>query len=88
MNKQPKSYLPILGPDDHIVTAYAESACGPGWANWPIWVLVRNNATGKIRQECIQPDRQTEKMRTLYAFSQIAHKEMSFEAAKLMRKRK
>ena len=55
-----------------IVTAYAEGAAGPGWANSPIWVIVRG-LDGSLRQECIQPSEQTRDMVTLYGVSQAAH---------------
>ena len=66
----------IIGRDDTIVTAYAEPANGPGWANTPLWVIVRD-AAGKLRQECIQPGEQTEDMLTLYAFSALLHGRMT-----------
>jgi len=61
--------------DDRIVTAYAESAAGPGWANQPIWVIVRGR-DGALREECIQPDEQTDWMYALYAVSAAAHGSM------------
>lgn len=59
-----------------VVTAWAESANGPGWANQPIWYLVEDDL-GKRTVECLQPQEQTSEMRTLYAFSQVAHLAMT-----------
>src|SRR5438552_91090 len=55
---KPRGEPMILADDDAIVTAYAESAAGPGWANSPIWVIVRRR-DGNLRMECLQPDEQT-----------------------------
>lgn len=64
-----------LKSHDHILTAYAESAAGPGWANYPVWVIIRD-ASGKLREECIQPSEQTVRMEYLYSVSQAAHLSM------------
>lgn len=58
-----------------IVTAWAESASGPGWANQPVWVLVRERC-GKLRIECLQPDEQSRDIHTLYRVSSSAHDAM------------
>jgi len=60
----------------HIITAFAESAAGPGWANSPIWIVVQDE-NKKIQMECIQPEEQTPEMRLLYAISQAAHFSMT-----------
>lgn len=65
-----------LGKHDHIVCAYAERAAGPGWGNSPIWVIVKDG-DGKLREECIQPSDQTDRMVTLYAVSAAVHGEMT-----------
>ena len=66
-----------LGEFEFIVTAYAEPAAGPGWANSPLWIVIANKATGKWRQDCLQPDEQTAEMSALYAFSALAHGRMT-----------
>lgn len=66
-----------LGEHDHVVSAYAESASGPGWGNQPIWVVVRSGLDGSHRLECIQPADQTPEMATLYAVSAAAHGAMT-----------
>jgi hypothetical protein len=64
-----------LEKGDHIVTAWAEHAAGPGWANHPVWVLIRS-ATGSLRIECLQPNEQPVNMRVLYGVSAQAHQSM------------
>ena len=64
-----------LNQGDIIITAYAESCAGPGWANTPIWVIVRD-LEGKMRLDCLQPDEQTHDMRLLYRLSEAAHQAM------------
>lgn len=54
-----------------IVTAYAEDAAGPGWANLPIWIIIKGD--DGIRVECLQPDEQTREMLILYDTSQAVH---------------
>lgn len=51
-----------------IVAAWAESASGPGWANAPVWVLVRER-DGTLRLDCLQPSEQTHAMHLLYRVS-------------------
>lgn len=67
----------------NIVTAFAEPACGPGWANSPLWVIVKRD-DGKMYVECIQPEDQTNQMRLLYPISSYVHNIMSKEASKVL----
>ncbi len=62
---------------EYIETAYAQYANGPGWANAPLWIVITDRATGKTRKACLQPEEQTEEMRTLYSFSALAHASMT-----------
>ena len=55
-----------LSEFDRIVTAYARKASGPGWSNRPLWVVVEDRRTGKMREECIQPQQQSEEVWRLY----------------------
>lgn len=57
---------------DVIITAYAQPSAGPVWANTPIWLIVKNG-DGKLREERIQPDEQTDGMMRLYAICSVAH---------------
>lgn len=65
----------VIKKSDHIVTAFAERAAGPGWANAPIQVVVMN-ADKKLRIEWLQPSEQTREMITLYSISEAVHLEM------------
>ena len=67
-----------------ILTAFAEPACGPGWSNTPVWVVLRDE-NGKFSVECIQPEDQTATMITLYSISSVVHRQMSKEAEKIIR---
>ena len=60
---------------EKIVTAFAEYASGPGWANRPLWVIVRG-ANLQLREECIQPEDQTAEMHALFRVSHAAHEAM------------
>jgi len=76
---------------EKIVTAFAEYASGPGWANRPLWVIVRG-ADLRLREECIQPKTQTAEMKALFRVSNAAHEAMksaveaAVEAKKTARK--
>jgi hypothetical protein len=65
-----------LKKGEHVITAFAQSASGPGWANSPVVVIVRG-LDGAIRQEWIQPREQTREMVTLYPLSQAIHQAMT-----------
>ncbi len=77
-----------IGTDEHVVAAYAEPAVGPGWANTPVWVIVRNNRDGTMRHECIQPDDQSRDMRALYRVASEIHAVMTAEAKQILEKRR
>ncbi len=53
---------------ERVVTAYAEHVNGPGWANNPLWVIIRGT-DGKLREECLQPEEQTLEILTLFDVS-------------------
>ncbi len=80
MPREPKTKL---GPDEHVITAWAESCAGPGWANQPVWVLVQD-ATGKLRIECLQPCHQSSDMLTIFGFSSLASIRMKAAATEIM----
>ena len=58
---------------ERIITAYAETACGSGWVNSPIWVII-GQPDGKYRLECIQPEQRTLEMTALYSASNVIHR--------------
>ncbi len=66
-----------FGEYDQIVTAWAESAAGPGWGNQPLWVLVKSQLDGNLRIECLQPSEQSKEQLTLYKLSEEAHRAMT-----------
>lgn len=66
-----------------VVTAFAEPACGPGWANQPVWVICRNH-DGSLYMECIQPEEQTREMRLMYSLSADIHQKMRREAEQIL----
>lgn len=66
-----------MSEHDQIVTAWAESASGPGWANQPVWYLVRSRLDGSLRVECLQPREQSPEIMDLYAWSKLAHARMT-----------
>ena len=72
-----------LAPGEYVVTAWAESAAGPGWSNSPLLVLI-GNPDGKHRIEYLQPDDQTMVMVTLYGISSQVHESMRRAAARLL----
>jgi hypothetical protein len=55
-----------LNRGDRIVAVMPEYSAGPGWANQPVWVFIRQN-DGTFREECIQPEERTAAMHTLFA---------------------
>ena len=67
----------MITKHDTIITAFAERASGPGWANSPIWVIVENRVSGRMRRECIQPQDQTPQMGWMYCISAAAHASMT-----------
>lgn len=67
---------PEIDDDEYVVTAYGETAAGPGWSNQPLWVILRNSS-GRIRQIAIQPEQQTADMIALYAVSNVVHRQMA-----------
>ena len=65
----------MITKEDYIVTAWGEQIEGNGWINTPIRVIVRE-PSGKLRQECIQPDQQTREMRILFYVSHTVSSQM------------
>ena len=70
---------------DQVVTAYAEYSSGPGWANAPIWIIVRNG--GDLREECLQPKEQTREMQVLFNICQAANSALTNEVQKFWKKK-
>ncbi len=72
-----------LNEGDVVVTAWAESCAGPGWANSPVRVVVAR-ANGNLDEVWIQPDEQTATMRTLFPVSEYATRALTAEARKVL----
>jgi len=76
-----------LKPHETIVTAWAEHCYGPGWANAPVWVIVRDG-NGNLRQEVIQPDEQSAEMVELHGIDAIVSSKMTGYVRNLMGKKR
>lgn len=55
-----------------IISAWAEPAAGPGWANTPVWYIYRDH-DGILQQDCLQPDEQGSDVRKMYNISAAIH---------------
>lgn len=55
-----------------LVTAFAEPAAGPGWANTPLYIIWRDEK-GALHEECLQPEDQSITMKALYAVASASH---------------
>src|SRR3989304_3668 len=76
----------LIQPDDQIVSAWGECAAGPGWANQPLWVIVRSRE-GKLRMACIQPEDQTMEIHTLFKVSAVVSAQMCKAVEECMKSR-
>lgn len=61
-----------LEQGEEIVCVYARRAGGPGWANRPIWVIVRG-LDCKLREECLQPEDYGPDAHKAYCVAEEAH---------------
>lgn len=75
---------PRLKDGDHLVTAFAAPASGPGWSNRPVWAVVRSR-DGTLRMECLQPEEQTRDIQVGYQVSAAAHEAMTAAVRDAMR---
>ncbi|KKN08165.1 hypothetical protein LCGC14_1059420 [marine sediment metagenome] len=55
-----------------IISAWAEPAAGPGWANTPVWYIYRDDE-GLLQQDCLQPAEQSRDIINLYAIDHAVH---------------
>lgn len=74
-----------LAKDETIVTAWAERASGPGWANQPVYVLVRDS-NGKLRTDAIHPDEHSAEVHVLYDVNEAAHIAMTNAVRKIAKR--
>lgn len=64
-----------------VMAAWAELASGPGWANHPLWVLVRY-ADGRYDLKCMQPEDHSPTVAALYAIGANVHQQLTAEATR------
>ena len=83
MKTKKKKNILNLSKTEYIITAYAKTCAGPGWSNTPVWVIIGDGATGKIRETAIQPEDQTKEMVDVFAFSALASDRMTELVRKL-----
>ena len=62
-----------LAAHEFIVAVTCESAAGLGWANAITWVHIIDNATGKYRNEVIQPTERTPALHELHGIGVAVH---------------
>lgn len=72
---------------DDVVTAWAESATGPGWANRIVWVL-RRDAHGVLWIDSVQPDEQGVLLQALHGAAASMARTVTDEARRVLRERK
>lgn len=70
--------------DETIVAVRAETCGGPGWANRPLWVYIRNRV-GEIRQECLQPEEHGDVIPHLFDSYEAMTNEMISQVCKIYR---
>jgi hypothetical protein len=76
-----------LNEHEHVVAVVADPACGPGWSNTLLWVIVQDG-NGSLRRECLQPDEQSDGIRLLYATAAAVHRALMLEVGALPKKPK
>lgn len=60
----------------HVMVAYAETSSGPGWANQLVRVI-GIDIDGRLVQDALQPDEQSQEMLTLFSCSLAASAAMT-----------
>lgn len=75
-----------LKKGERVVTAYAETASGPGWSNTPLWVIIEDH-NGYCRRACIQPKEFSIAIHTLYDISLSVHAAMKYAVFMAMNRR-
>jgi hypothetical protein len=79
-----------LAKGERVVCAWAERASGPGWSNFPVWVIVEDYY-GEMHRECLQPHEQTAEILLHRTISEAVHDNMKYyveQALKPKRKTK
>jgi chaperonin GroEL (HSP60 family) len=73
-----------LAKGERVVCAWAERASGPGWSNFPVWVILEDY-NGKMRRECLQPDEQTAEILLLRGVSEAVHDNMKYSVEQALK---
>ena len=72
-----------LNPGDQIIAVVPERAEGPGWSNDVVWVYIKT-LRGTLRTESIQPEEQSDELRTLFSIGAEVCRELKAAALKQM----
>lgn len=64
---------------EEVVCAYAEKASFPGGENLLVYVIIRT-PRGLLRQVCLCPEDQTERMKILFHVAEAVNREMTNSA--------
>ena len=75
-----------LQQHEYIIACVPRYAAGPGWANTLLDVYIVDGATGRLREESLQPEQRTPAMHTLFATCAAAHSSMLAEVDRMTKK--
>jgi len=73
---------------DCVIAAWCEHAAGPGWANSPVFVVVKDRRDGTHRIECLQPEEQTFVMSVIFGICAQSHNILVSEVEKCVMQKK
>lgn len=65
-----------LKRNERVVAVVPEIINGAGFRNTPLWIYIVDNIAGTYREECLQPEEQTDRMRVLFPTLETAHATM------------
>jgi hypothetical protein len=66
----------VLKKGEYVVAVVPEIAAGPGWANSPTWVIIKDPTDNSYREECIQPEERTIELSILFKAGWILNNQM------------
>ena len=69
-----------------VICVYAERAKGPGWANAPLWIVLRDEK-GDLSEHCVQPHERTAGGHALYDTAAALPEALCLEANEWCHKR-
>jgi hypothetical protein len=73
-----------LAKGERVVCAWAERASGPGWSNFPVWVIVEDY-NGEMHRECLQLHEQTNEILACRGVSEEVHASMKYYVEKALK---